>query len=225
MAINFDNALSTSNVSSGSINVSYTTGILTNGFMVVFIQTKQGNTSAPTVTYNGVSMTAMSFNPFTIVASNAQLCGYYLANPSSGTNTLAITMPNGNVAAVDIATYSNVLGVDATPTPTKYTSGTSFSSTVTTVADNSLPIIFALNFNGGTLSAGTNVTARSTDNFNTDNGIGDLGSAKTPAGLVTQTFTCSAAATSGNSAVAAQISLAPIVSLATPSFLTLLGVG
>lgn len=140
------------------------------------------NTSASNnitgVTYNGVSMTNV------VNLSCGTGCGwvngFFLANPTTGTNNVVVSADTTLFIAAMAASYT---GVKQTGQPEANNSGTctsctSLSTAVTTVTDNSWTFLFHAN-SAGTPSAGTNSSRL--DTSANGYGIFDSGSAITPA--------------------------------------------
>jgi hypothetical protein len=155
----------TSNSGSGNYSGTYVGATMTHGAMVLCLDAAPQNQAdpAPSPSYNGVAMTfAIKFaNPFT---GGRWLYEYYLLNPASGSNTLAITQTGGDFLIPMVAEYS---GVKQTSQPDAVASGASGSSvsslaTSITVVNNGSWAFLCTNASTGsqTYSNGTGATKR-----------------------------------------------------------------
>ena len=109
------------------------------------------------ITYNGVSLTKIAHRNGT--ANNRTANMWYLLNPATGSNTLAITLAASERVAGAVVSYT---GHDTT-TPidvsnTDVSSGTSIVMNVTTVTDNAV-LLGVNNENRGVSTLGTNTTS------------------------------------------------------------------
>lgn len=201
MAIAFDNVIQTN---STSTSYSYTTSG-SNRFLVLYVVT--ATVTAVSATYNGVSLTAQINQQW--VSQNNWTQALTLINPTSGSNTLAIT---GSPLISTLASYTGV-SQSGQPEVKGSTSGTSAnpSRSIITLTNNDWAL-FVVGSSSGTPTGYSNVTQRGSSLMN---GLdcGDSNSAITPAGSYTQSATLS-----GSSAWAVgQIAIAPSVSVATGS--------
>lgn len=101
-------------------------------FLVIGVFTN-GATSALSATYNGVSMTQLSF--FSDGSNKNAM--FYLANPASGSNTISVTRTGGSNMSIVAAAYSGVdqtTPIDASVTKTR--SSSPFVSPNITVSDS-----------------------------------------------------------------------------------------
>lgn len=151
-AIAFDNAQATASTTTLSCTV-------TGSNMYMFASNMfSGSGSATTATYNSVAMTS-SATVIWIGASNPQN-GMYLANPSTGTNTMSFTNSGGgNVAN----SYSGV----NQGSPDNYFTNTSAGTTISINFNTATAGCWAVMFTSGqnnTPTAGTNATGRSINN-------------------------------------------------------------
>lgn len=181
MAIALD-ATSNGNATSTSITIAHT---CTGADRILFVGVYyQGGDNFTSVTYNGVALTQIAK-----VNNGLAIWGalYYLVAPSTGTNNIVVTVSASAFLGAGGVSYTGAKQSgqpDASTTNTG--SGTSLTTSVTTVADNSWAILQAQNAND-TITASTGSTLRSDHSF----GFGvvfDSNGAKTPAGSTSMTF-------------------------------------
>lgn len=130
------------------------------------------------VTYNGVAMTQVGK---VVNAGTEALYLYMLVAPASGTNNIVASKTGSELIQLGAASYTGAKQTgqpDASTTNTG--SGTSLTTSVTTVADNSWLILSAKHT--GAASAGTNTTLRIDQSGNGQASIYDSNAAQTPAG-------------------------------------------
>lgn len=199
MAISYVSA-GTGTGASDSVNI----GSLTNGALVVTVAINS-KTATCSVTYNGVSMTAID-NIVNTGTANFTLFSFLLENPSNGSNTLAITQ-TGGLSAYAWASYSGVSTVspDVSGTGT-VASDDNITDSVTTTRDNCWVVASAFFSAGGLFSSGTNYTNRAGSNgiF-----IGDTNGVVSPAGALSQDIDLDTTSTGGVMMI--QMALAPLV--------------
>lgn len=101
MAISFDNKNnSTEQLGVTSVTLSFTTGTLTNGILIVGISTRNSSnaafTHASSVTYNGVSMTAVKQQDGPTYGNTRYITAelWRLVAPASGTHDIIVTFPS-----------------------------------------------------------------------------------------------------------------------------------
>lgn len=166
-----------------------------NGLLVVLVNVDDaGGTQDrnPAVTYNSVSMTRANLggaNDRFVDAGGRKLYYFYLLNPSTGSNTIAVTCDTA--PSILVATAASYTGVNQSGQPdagpaTANSSGVSISTNVTTVADNSWFIAGLLD-NFGTVSDLTMTSGTKRDTA-VDNGLAMGDNPKTPAGVDTISF-------------------------------------
>ncbi|PJE64865.1 MAG: hypothetical protein COU90_01205 [Candidatus Ryanbacteria bacterium CG10_big_fil_rev_8_21_14_0_10_43_42] len=176
-----------------SFNWSHTTSG-TNRLLVVGVAMNDSTDSDRTVTgitYNSVAMTNVREDDND--ADNNSTSLWYLANPSSGANTIAVTLNGTNSgatgAAISLTGVDQLSPLDAQNGST-LTNNNSLSTSVTTIADNAwvVDIIFSEVGSQGTPAVGagqTRVGLVETTPF--DSAISYEGP-KTPAGSVTMSW-------------------------------------
>lgn len=178
--IAFDTATATLQTSAtNTLSYSHTvTG--SNPFLLICIRTNFSSTDLiSTVKYNGVSATKLGF--VSVAPNDDNVDAFYLFNPSTGTNTVAIT---GTAGATSIfsyaASYTGVssAGIDASSTNTTASGGPPNVNTLTTSANNSWHIACGGSASGN-VTAGTGTTLRTVTQAI---GIFDNNAAITPAG-------------------------------------------
>ena len=191
------------NGGSGNFSASYTSGSGSHRLLVACIagDDSTGTDSITGVTYNSVAMT---------LGAKKQVTGarwtyvYYLLNPASGANTLAITQTGGNFLVVGAADYTGVKQSgqpDATATnDTGGSHATSLTTSVTTVADKSWAIMCDQGPDKQA-TAGTGATRRAVDAAFADWAIFDSNGAITPAG----SYSMTALTTDGSSQIMGQV--------------------
>jgi hypothetical protein len=159
-------------------------------------------------TYNGNAMTLVT--SATASGNTASSC-YYIVGPSSGAHNLSMTL-SGTAAAFYIAgsAYSGMGQTgqpDASHTRSSVTCSTSYSDSVTTIADNAWTILYMWNGSGG-VSAASNATLR-TQTSGGQQSIFDSNGPVTPAG----SYTMGLNTTSGGFCLDIMMSFSPV---ATP---------
>lgn len=126
MAVAYDNG-----TANGTQSYSHTvTG--SNTFLVLFVLTS--STTAPSATYNGVSMTYGNIQARN--GNGAWIHWLYLTNPATGSNTVSITA--GNYYNSVALSYT---GVKQTGQPEANASTASSSTTVTTTTNNAFVVV------------------------------------------------------------------------------------
>lgn len=137
-------------------------------------------------TYNGVSMTRIADNTSGVGEYNLSL--FYLINPSTGTNTVSVSVASGNVGW----TSESYTGCDQTTQPdNSFTNNTASATTTittnhTTVTDNAWVIgYYSSSANTLTASTGVNFLIAQINNV----ALGDSNGAVTPAGSYGMTTT------------------------------------
>ena len=193
MAIAYDNSASFTSVGSGTTSVSYTCSSGNDRYLIV------GAGSFITgITYAGVAMTKIvDFEPAIHDGNQVHINVWGLANPASGSNTLATTIGVGDNEIIGIASYT---GVNPNSEPEIYetfysnnglinTQVVSLSGSVTTITDNAWSIMVTRGTNAGqtfTASAGTLRTS-DTSALSKSEAVIDSNAAITPAGSSTLT--------------------------------------
>lgn len=182
MAITFDAASGRSSGAAPTLTFSHTCSGLNK---ILFVSSSaSGSNSVTGVTYNSVAMTQIA----TVSVGTVNSYLFYLINPASGANNIVVSATGGTIfAAGSSYNGANQSGVPDSSATNSSSTSTSVSQSTTTVSNNCWVVCGGICGNGG-LSGGTNVTIRSSGA--TDQYIGDNGSAKTPAGSITQTVNC-----------------------------------
>ena len=168
-----------------------------------------------TATYAGVSMTKI--HDAVTAYGTIKLSSFILINPASGSNNFVVDPTGSDQLVVMVESYTGAGtgggtgGSDSSQTATFATSAANQSIVTTTSADNCW-ITFFFRANGGSYTAGTNVSIQ--DNVASIALVGDTNAAITPAGATTQTFNRS---TGTNSGGIITIALAPAG--AAPTFI------
>jgi hypothetical protein len=161
------------------------------GANILFVGVTTGGTTISSITYAGVAMTQSGSSSGTAGVTNRL---YYLVSPATGSNTVSITQSSGgNIVSCSIC-YS---GASTTGQPDATSVGgptttTSYSQSVTSVADNCFAILYG-DANGGlTLTGGSNTTVRNQPEVSfTGAFLIDSTALKTPAGTFTLAATSS----------------------------------
>lgn len=151
------------------------------------------------VTYNGVSMTQASV--LTNDGGNGQSFLFYLVAPATGANNVVITVAvAGHAKAGGAVSFTGAAqtGVpDATSTNTSAAT-TSYSQSVTSVADNCFAVFGGAAFAGATLTGGANTTTQTAPEVVYHGSfIAYSTAAKTPAGTFTLNVTSASQAFGG----------------------------
>lgn len=187
MAIAYDAVTTVQTSATSSLTFSHT---CSGTDRILFVATCANTGSTTTgVTYGGVSMTQVG--SVTDIGPTEYL--WYLVNPASGANNVVVTN-SGSVttgSAISFTGASQTGQPDATYTGTSTTTS-SFSSSITTVADNCFVVCTSRTGNGFTLTGGTNTTIGSQPDgiYFGSCGLWYSTAAKTPAGSATLNVTC-----------------------------------
>ena len=195
-------------VGSGSARILWVTVDLYNGALMSGI------------TYNSVSMTQAG----TVQTNAGQLYLFYLANPSSGTNSVTISTTAGTGMSANSASYT---GASSTGIPDGINSSAHFANggtntfTINTSADNCWGFLCGGGDRQGT--AGTNATDITVD----PNGsfMFDSNAAFTPAGLHSMAFSTTAGGFDGGIMVTFAPGSGVVATTSDGRRLNLLGVG
>ena len=216
MAIAYNTHTSASfNASASNLTYSHTTS---GSDRMLFVGVSVRNTRTVTsVTYNGVTMTQAGSTSATAGILNYL---FYLINPAAGTNTVSVTQ-----SAVDTITSCSIsyTGVKQTSQPdatssNSSTTTTSYSQSVTSVADNCFSVLYGDANSGATLTAGANTTIRNQPEINFTGGfLIDSTAAKTPAGTFTLNVTSASQTFAGCMA-----SFSPAILASSPSSLLMM---
>ncbi len=210
MAIAFDASASSNGSSVSSLTFSHTASG-SSRMILVGVATQSNSELITGVTYAGVSMTQINKQQAT-AAGWVYL--YALQAPTLGANNVVISFSSADTmwsASVSYTGANQSVTMDATATQTA-ASGTSYTSSLATVADNCWHILFVRQFQD-VISAGAGSTLRQATSGGSM-GIFDNNAAITPPGTNNMTIND---AGSGEWRVNT-ISLAPVIS-AFPSFL------
>lgn len=171
--IAFDNAAVVLSAVTGNGSAAFSVGA--QGKRLLIVGTIASADGVSNVTYGGVAMTKLGSSVQNSVNANWNTF-WYLLNPATGSNTLAVTCPDTYFALA--ASYSGV----KQQAPEASNSGTTAALTVTTVAYSSWAIIFT-GADDATPNAGADTTARVTDGIGVI--LGDNNGPKVPPGNVT----------------------------------------
>ncbi|OGH16329.1 MAG: hypothetical protein A3C97_03240, partial [Candidatus Levybacteria bacterium RIFCSPHIGHO2_02_FULL_37_11] len=107
--ITFDNQTSLSGQTGSPVNFSHTTGTGGNRMLIVAVTTDVSIRTVSSITYNGVSLAPIPGCQYT---SYTNLEMWYLANPSSGSNTVSITLNGSGTWIASAVSYSGVAQTD-----------------------------------------------------------------------------------------------------------------
>lgn len=178
MAIAYDSGTNSTMASGTTVTFSHT---CSGTDRILFVGAWSRGTDVSGVTYNGVSMTACGTG-INIGPDGDRFRMYYLVAPATGTNSVVVTGNSG--AALVAGTSVSYTGASQTGQPDGYFtttgSGSSYTGTITTTADNSWAVMMVRTVTTGTSTAGSGTTRRT----NTDGHfqLFDGNGAKTPAG-------------------------------------------
>lgn len=173
-AIAFDNAAKVANGSSvSSLSGAYT---VTGSNPIIFASCwgAVGSPSVTGITYNSVSMTKVADEN---IPADRGYSVFILPSPATGSNTLIAS--GSSLFILDGASYS---GAKQTSQPDAFNTGSwssanSFTSTVTTIANNCWMIVMFKTSSGNAPSNGTGTTVRLNDG---NGGIADSGGGVSP---------------------------------------------
>lgn len=181
MAIAFD-AVTPKAGSTVSSQISWTHTSTGSGlYMVVFVSVTHAVSVVNSVTYNSVGMSLLAS---VTNGAGADIYAYTLASPTSGANTVLVTLNTNDFVDAASLTYTGVGGIDASTSGIKAASATpSFS--LNTVADNSWAILGETAAGSDTITAGG---IRRSVNGGQGNCTFDSNAAITPAGTATMTL-------------------------------------
>lgn len=211
MAIAYDNSSKAfAGNGSGYTNWTHTcTG--TNLILLVGIMEGHNTLGVTGITYNGVALTKISnFSQ----GSSDTVSLWYLINPTTGTNTIAVTGTNTSSSIYNSAI--SYTGVKQSGQPDSFnsgsTTGTPLVISTTTIANNTWVVGMwgASDGGSGGITAGTNVVSRQfyagpgSSNFSSM--MGDSNSVVTPAGSFSQTVSDSSGGLNNILGVIASIS-------------------
>jgi hypothetical protein len=160
MALGIDSTLATS---TSTTNPSFSFTNTAGNMMVLAIQWNSGASLNPTITYNGVSMTqgAIKINTNTSAVSSAL---YYLKNPATGSNTVAISsFATGTPGSrIGIVTFTGASGnIGSNIVQAQQDSVTAVSEPITTTTANSY-IVESVMSGGQTLASSITLTSGQT---------------------------------------------------------------
>lgn len=205
MAIAYDNASHSGFLNSTTNNLSHTTSG-TDRVLLVYIYSTIDNVTG--VTYNGTSMSFVNKVVMLGAAAGQYIHCYILANPTTGSNTVAVSSSSGLAGYVSAVSYT---GAKQTGQPDgnntqSVSSTTSLTTSITTTDDNCWLVGYA--YHNGAVVAGTGTTLRggSVSVLQTM----DSNGAKTPAGSHSLNTTRSPADFAGH----VMASISPAVSAA-----------
>ena len=166
MAITHDTGGSASISTTLSQNLTLSSGA--SGILVVQIATSKTTgsyASASIVTYNSVGLTKVRADQYSYISWNSNTEIWYLLNPPSGTNTLAVTL--ANAASNGVVFWDNFFNVDQVSpidanTGTGNNYGSPLSYSITTVANNAAILtVCMLGPAGGTMTIPTGYSSSS----------------------------------------------------------------
>ncbi len=200
MAIAFDAASSgyITNVSSSSMTVSHTCSGSDRILVVaVACYAASGGDVVSGITYNGTAMTFVAKEKGNGTNTNTYSYLYYLVAPATGANNIVVSFSsNITYAWLAASSYTGAAQTgqpDASDSATSgATTSTTVTDTITSVADNCWAVMGGFNNNATTWTAGANTTIRAQSGGSANRQmICDNNAAKTPAGSITLTATCS----------------------------------
>lgn len=183
-------ALALDATSSGGTNTNQTivSHICAANPTVLIVNAVYKNSSTPTATYNGVSLTALTSQFFNVGGQTT----YWISNPAAGTHNIIVQSASADSIGVTAVSYTGFLGSLDGNNGNQGTS-TGLTASITTVADNDWVVLCAGTNN--TISASTGATQRVQGSQNGYvGGIYDNNGPKHPAGAISEslTFTSSA---------------------------------
>ena len=150
------------------------------GATLLIVQTRCDAASVTAVTYNAVAMTQIA-----TVNNGGTYQLWYLVNPTSGANTIAIT-GTGNVGGCS----TSYKGTATTGVPDAFNSNAaSLTLSVTSIADRCWAVFAAEDRSGALPAASTNFTIRASPSAATSMVLGDSNQVITPPGVFTMVAT------------------------------------
>ena len=172
------------------------------------------------ITYNGVALTNIGFQTTGALVTTL----WYLVAPATGANNIVITLLSSNPVTGQSSSFT---GASQTGVPDASGTGgptatTSYSQSLTSIADNCFAVISGIVGNGLTITPGTNTTKDEQENAQLGSFLMHTTAAVTPAGTVTLAGTSSSQTWSSIMATFAPVGAAPAV---FHTSLRLLGVG
>lgn len=210
-AIAFDASVGfTFNASASNITYSKTN---TGSDLILWVGTSIRNTrtiSGGGVTYNSASLTQSGTASDSTAVLNYL---HYKTAPSTGANTVSVTQSVSDTITSCAISYT---GVNATGQPDATSVGgpssaTSYSQSVTSVADNCFAILYGNNNSGASITAGSNTTVRNNCEVSfCGANLCDSTTAKTPAGTFALAFTSASGSMTGTMASFAPVAIASI---------------
>ncbi len=159
-------------------------GDLRGGFDDITGVTYAGVTIPPTQSIKNIS--GASIERYTYL--------YYLLAPTTGSNSVVVSCTNNHFLLIGAACYSGVGQTgqpDATAVSVQTVGSSTFTSSITTVANNSWAVLFSEN-SGTAVSGGTGTTLRAFGVTYNDWGLFDSNGPLTPAGSYGMTSTIAA---------------------------------
>lgn len=157
MAIALDSTTAASGATASSHTFSHT---CTGSDLILFVTATGANGDVTGITYNSVAMTKIN----STVTDSAVLFTslWYLVNPSTGANNVVITTSTATGVVGSSASYTGVnqTGQPDASTTVASSTTTSYSSSVTSVANNCWTIATSRTGNGFALTAGANTVVR-----------------------------------------------------------------
>lgn len=200
-SIAYDNSAEIENVATG-FNLSLTVGTAGNAVVLGTVTCPSAVATGITATFGGSSMTLLKDS--TIPSTSGHQYVYIITNPTTGGANFSASYTGGTTCQAAAASYTGVVQSttpDAMVTATG-SSGTTFSGSVTTVANGAWVVSLMGGASGSAVTGGTNFTRRTGFEHNV---IGDTNGQITPAGSVS----VSATGSSQNWSLV-MVSLAPI---------------
>lgn len=163
----------------------------TGSSLILFIGIFAGGDVVTAVTYNSVAATQIAkLN----LSGAGELYLYYLLAPSTGSNTVSVTLSSGTAAGTSSSyTSAKQSGVpDASGSKTQSAGPTSIANSITVVGSNAWAVTVGGSGTGITPTAGSNVTSRAGNGM----AIGDSNGIASP-GSYSQTWNVNGGADSG----------------------------
>lgn len=174
-----------------STAISHTVGAGSNMILFALAFTTNNDASA---TYNGVSMTKILSQ---VGPDTRTLALFVLPNPATGTHNIVISVPSSEAivqgSGISYSGAQQTALVDASAANTTSSNITSFSTTLTTIADNDW-VVLGARISGTGFAAGASTTLRGSS---ANTAIGDTNGAKTPPGSQTMAVIGSGGGTAG----------------------------
>lgn len=174
-AIAFDNSV---DGGGGSGNLTFGISCSSSANRILFVTDVQFTGSVSAITYNGVAMTKLT--SITNAGLGQTINLWYLVAPASGANTISVTASGTHNYSADSYIGVSQTGAIDNFSSNTLTSGTTYTTSITTIANNAWTVATIMATNNLTVGTGTTFRTRANGNNNLE--FFDSNGPKTPAG-------------------------------------------